>query len=288
MQTDFGFMVNKWPKILGSDIAGEVHEIGANVTRFKKGDRVAAITLGMVNEQSDSGAFQLYTKVSSKLSALIPSTVPFKDGAVLGMAVNTAACGLGQEGYLELPYPNLETKSTGKVTVVWGGSTSIGSMATQLAVAAGIRVIATASPKNFELCRECGASDVFDYKDSHVVDDVVKAVGDDVFAGVYVAVSNEESYKAVLPILEKLGGGNMVTSLPPPDKLPYNVQAKGMFGPGEHSAQVWQNFITEGLQSGKLKCLPKSLVVGKGLEALEDGVDQARAGVSAQKLVVEL
>ena len=288
MQTDFGFMVNNFPKILGSDIAGKVHEVGANVTRFKKGDRVAAITLGFVNDQSDSGAFQLYTKVPAKLAAVVPSSVPFKDAAVLGMAVNTAACGLSQEGYLELPYPSLDAKPTGKVIVVYGGSTSIGSMTTQLTVAAGVRVIAIASPKNFELCRKCGASDVFDYKDDNVLDHVLKAVGADVFTGVYVAVSNEESYKLVLSILEKFGGGRMVTSQQPPDNLADSVQAKGIMGPGEHSALVWENFVTEGLQSGKLKCLPKPVVVGRGLEALQDGVEKARAGVSAQKLVVEL
>ena len=283
-----GFMINRWPKVLGSDIAGEVHEVGANVTRFQKGDRVAAITLGFVNDQSDSGAFQLYTKVPAKLAALVPSNVTFTDAAVLGMAVNTAACGLSQEGYLELPYPGLGAKPTGKVIVVYGGSTSIGSMATQLAVAAGVRVIAIASPKNFDFCRECGASDVFDYKDGNAVDDVVKAVGTDNFAGVYVAVCNEKSYKLILSILDKLGGGRMVTSQAPPDKLPHSVQAKYIMGPGEHSAPVWENFVTDGLQIESLRCLPKPVIVGQGLEALQDGVDKARVGVTAQKLVDEL
>lgn len=32
--------MENYPNILGEDIAGEVVEIGAEVTRFKKGDRV--------------------------------------------------------------------------------------------------------------------------------------------------------------------------------------------------------------------------------------------------------
>lgn len=37
---DIGIFVQQWPTILGSDVAGEVHEVGSNVTRFKKGNRV--------------------------------------------------------------------------------------------------------------------------------------------------------------------------------------------------------------------------------------------------------
>jgi NADPH:quinone reductase-like Zn-dependent oxidoreductase len=35
-----GFFVANWPFILDSDISGEVYEVGPDVTRFKKGDRV--------------------------------------------------------------------------------------------------------------------------------------------------------------------------------------------------------------------------------------------------------
>ena len=35
-----GYMVEKFPAILGTDIAGDVEEIGEGVTEFQKGDRV--------------------------------------------------------------------------------------------------------------------------------------------------------------------------------------------------------------------------------------------------------
>lgn len=38
---DAGIFVQEWPSVLGSDVAGEVFEVGTAITRFKKGDRVA-------------------------------------------------------------------------------------------------------------------------------------------------------------------------------------------------------------------------------------------------------
>jgi NADPH:quinone reductase-like Zn-dependent oxidoreductase len=283
-----GFLIEKWPKVLGSDVAGEVHEVGSHVTTFKKGDRVAGITQGFLTGNPDEGAFSLYTKLSTKNAALVPSSVPLINAAVLGAAVGTAVCALNGKDYLDLPYPSLDAEPTGKVVVVYGGSTAIGSMTTQLATAAGIRVISIASPKNFDFCRTCGATDVFDYKDSHMIDDVVKAVGEDTFVGIFTSISTDATYELTLPILERLGGGRMATSQPPPEKLPGNVKATMVMGVGDHSAPVWQNFVTKALESGQLKCLPESLVVGKGLESLQEALDRAKAGVSAQKIVVEL
>ena len=37
---DLGVFVQQWPAILGCDVAGEVYEVGSDVKRFRKGDRI--------------------------------------------------------------------------------------------------------------------------------------------------------------------------------------------------------------------------------------------------------
>jgi NADPH:quinone reductase-like Zn-dependent oxidoreductase len=39
---DWGVFIQEWPSIFGCDVAGEIHEVGEGVTKFKPGDRVTA------------------------------------------------------------------------------------------------------------------------------------------------------------------------------------------------------------------------------------------------------
>lgn len=109
------------------------------------------------------------------------------------------------------------------------------------------------------------------------------------FAGVYDAISlQDQSYKYTVPILEKLGGGSLTTVLPGPENPPSNVKVGAVFGVSEDTYVLWEQYITPALESGHLKCLPEPLVVGKGLESIQKGLDENKKGVSAKKVVIEL
>jgi NADPH:quinone reductase-like Zn-dependent oxidoreductase len=288
-QADTGRFVKAFPAVLGNDVAGEVHEIGSNVTRFRVGDRVFGHVWGLTSGKNEDGAFSLYSRLPSRNAAIVPDNVKLPEAVVLPLAIDTACSGLFKEKpMLKIAYPELDTPSTGQVIVVYGASSSIGATTTQLATAAGVRIIAIASQHNFELCRTCGATEVFDYKSDNLVADVVEAVDKDSFIGIYDAIADPSTLAHDVAILEKLGGGSLVTSGAAPEDVPHDSTATRMFGLGDFSFPVWENFVTPALEQDKLRCLPEPLVIGQGLESLQAGLDRLRSGVSGRKVVVEL
>lgn len=188
MMPFIGSLVFPWityPFVLGADLAGEIVEVGTTVTRFTVGDRVLAHAVGTDKHRNSAaeGAFQTYTVVLAHMAAPIPNTMSYEHAAVLPLAVSTAACGLFQTDHLALHYPSATPHPTGKTVLVWGGSTSVGSNAIQLAVAAGYEVITTASPHNFAYVTTLGASRVFDYHSPTVVADIIAALKGKTIAG---------------------------------------------------------------------------------------------------------
>ena len=56
----------------------------------------------------------------------------------------------------------------------------MGQFAIQLAALSGYKIVTTASPKNFELVKSLGASEVFDYRDPEVVSKIKSATKDSI------------------------------------------------------------------------------------------------------------
>ncbi len=179
----------RYPFVMGSDVAGEIVEVGSKVTRFTIGQRVLGHAVGMSakSNRSAEGAFQQYTVMRQHLVAAIPGHVSFEQACVLPLGLSTAACALFKSDYLALDLPNLlsspfaqmpsdersRKQAPKAVLIVWGGSTSVGCNAIQLAVAAGYEVVATASPKNHTFLKSLGASYIFDYNSSSAVQDML-------------------------------------------------------------------------------------------------------------------
>jgi NADPH:quinone reductase-like Zn-dependent oxidoreductase len=260
-------------------------------------------TINLVSGRPQDGAYASYTVVPADKAAILPDAISFADGVVVPFALEAAVCALSLKvpdealpgvptPALGLPYPSLQDTmpAIGKTLVVYGGSSSVGSMVTQLAAAAGIHVIAISGAHNFELSKRCGAAQVFDHKDTSVVDKVVEGVkqsGHD-FIGIFDAIATAEPYAIDLAILSKLGGGQLACSHPPPTEIPDNVQAGMIFAVNDVATPVWKDYVTPALEAGKLLCLPPPTVVGKGLEFIQKALEKSKAGVSATKLVVEL
>lgn len=237
--------------------------------------------------------YQHYAVANPATTAKIPEGISFTNAAVLPLGLSTAAVGLYKprsENFLGLAPPSLTPKPSGEAILVWGGSSSVGAMAIQLAVASGAAVVTVASQRNHDFVKKLGASAAVDYNSGNVVEAVVQAIKEvgGTFVGVYDAISEPASYKYTLPILEQLGGGPAALVLPAPAEKPANVQFGQVFSLDPATHPVWEHYVTPALESGKLLAVPEPLVVGKGLEYVQKGLDESKKGVSARKLVVEL
>lgn len=193
---------------------------------------------------------------------------------------------------LGLPYPSLNppAEQLNKTLIVYGGSSSVGSMVTQLATAAGITIVTIASPKNFDLCKRCGEEQAIDRNDRGLVSSVLAAIPQDSSViGIFDTVSSPETYAHDLAILEQVGGGHLAAvHLPPTEGVPSNVQAGMIFAVNDIAGKVFEEYVTPALEQGKLLPLPPPKVVGQGLESINEALKLCKAGVSATKLVVEL
>ncbi len=312
----------KYPFILGADLAGEVVEVGKGVTRFSVGDRVLGLAVGTDKKRNSSaeGAFQEYTVVLAHMAAPIPSTMLYENAAVLPLALSTAACGLFQKDQLALQYPFAAPKPTGKTLLIWGGSTSVGSNAIQLAVAAGYEVITTASPRNFNYVKNLGASQVFDYNKKAVVEDIIEAFKGKTLAGALAIGTG--SAEVCSDIVHACNGNKFVSMASPSvsfETLPLRpglslqlfplllrlvssnvsmqvkfrmrrIRAKSIFGStlvyNEVSKVIYEDFLPQALADGHYVAAPEPAVIGKGLDSIQAGLDAQKQGVSAKKVVV--
>ncbi|KAH9074733.1 dehydrogenase [Lactarius deliciosus] len=142
--------------VSGCDFSGIVEEIGSNVPQG----------LRSVGERSHHhrGAFAEYLVTSADFVVHVPDAWSFEDASQLGVAPLTALRVLYD--VLKLPEPLGTNASRVKIPVlISGGATSVGLYATQFAKLSGLYVIATASPRNFDLVRSLGADVVVDYAD---------------------------------------------------------------------------------------------------------------------------
>ena len=310
----------KYPSILGSDSAGEVIEIGKGVTRFSVGDRVLGHAVGTDKKRNSpaEGSFQEYTVLLAHMAAQIPDTLSYEKATVLPLALSTAACGLFQKDHLALQYPSTTPSPTGKTLLIWGGSTSVGCNAIQLAVAAGYEVITTASPRNFDYVKELGASQVFDYHSKTVIKDVIKAFEGKTIAGALAIGKGSAEY--CVDIIHACNGNKFVSMASPAisfenfnqrRQLPglifqllssnvslqvksrvRGIRTKFIFGnslmDNEVSKVIYEDFLPNALAENRYIAAPEPYVIGHGLEYIQAGMDAQKKGVSAKKVVVSL
>lgn len=230
-----GQYVRQWPTILGHDAAGEVVQVGARVTTVKPSDRVLVHTLPLASGRPQEGAFQRYSVAPGVLSAQIPDAMTFEEACVLPLSISTAAAGLFDKKLLGLPLPlapnaHKPRQSSSGTILIWGGSSSVGSSAIQLARASGLRVLTTASPANLAAVLLTGLDeqDIFDYKDSQITDRLVQALQGENLIGAFDCIGLPATTHACAAILSSCNVGctsKLVSVNVVPDDLQGDVDA---------------------------------------------------------------
>jgi NADPH:quinone reductase-like Zn-dependent oxidoreductase len=287
-----------FPAVVGSDVAGEVVEIGPGVTRLQPGGRVLGHAFGVEKSQNRpaEGAFQQHVVLMQHMVSAIPGSLSFEQAAVLPLALSTAASGMFQKDQLGLALPAVDPVDRAETVLVWGGSTSVGSNAIQLARNAGYRVVATASPHNFDYVRSLGAAEAVDYHSPAAVDEIVDRIGDSPLAGTLAITPG--SLQPAVKITSRAKGSKRVASARPGPLTQLRarrarrlgVQVSIIWGgtlkDNEVGPAIYADFLPAALAAGAYRAAPDASVVGDGLARIPDALQQLRGGVSAKKLVV--
>ncbi len=144
------------PPYPGLEVSGTVDALGEGVEDWRVGDEVCALLSG--------GGYAEAVCVPAGQLLPVPAGVDLVTAAALPEVTCTVWSNVFQTAHL----------AAGETLLVHGGSSGIGTMAIQLAVAAGARVAVTAgSPEKLAFCRELGAEVLVDYREQ----DFVEVVG---------------------------------------------------------------------------------------------------------------
>jgi NADPH:quinone reductase-like Zn-dependent oxidoreductase len=160
MKIRMGFMKQIRPVEMpfrpGGEAAGIIAAVGKDVTKFKIGDQVIALT--------KKNSYAEYLTANENLVLLKPESLSFEEAASIGVNIGTAQSVLFTAGKLEKD----------QKVLIQGGGGAVGGAMIQMAKAVGAYVIATASGEGVILAKKLGADEVIDYK----LNDVTNIVKD--------------------------------------------------------------------------------------------------------------
>lgn len=132
----------KYPFVPGYDLVGEVTSVGQGVTTVAVGDRVAALLV--------TGAWRTHVVVRADRVVPVPDSLDTGEAAAATMNGVTAWQMVHEVAHVR----------PGQTVLVHGASGGVGTLLVQLAVAAGARVLGTASPAKHDAVRALGAEPI--------------------------------------------------------------------------------------------------------------------------------
>jgi NADPH:quinone reductase-like Zn-dependent oxidoreductase len=181
--------------ILGMELAGEIEQVGSEVTRFKVGDQVFAAT-GFMGTGSCAEYICLPEKPEDGAIALKPTNMSFEEAACVPVG--------GLEALTLLRKANIQP---GQTVLVNGAGGTIGPFAIQLAKFFGAEVTAVDSTRKLDTLRSIGSDHVIDYtqedftKSGKTYDVIFDVVGKSSYSGCIGSLKENGFYLLTYPKL---------------------------------------------------------------------------------------
>lgn len=146
------------PDIPGLEIAGTIVETGADVTRWKVGDKICALVTG--------GGYAEYCNIPEGQCLPVPGNLTFVEAASLPETFFTVWSNVFDRGRLK----------AGETLLVHGGSSGIGVAAIQMAKSLGSTIYVTAgTDEKCRFCEDLGAAKAINYRKENFVE-VIKQI----------------------------------------------------------------------------------------------------------------
>ena len=234
------------PLTLGTDVAGEVVEVGKNVTNFKPGDEVfGAVVL-------HSGTFAEYTTPKASELALKPKSLDFVYTSAIPLAATAAWQTLFDVAQLQ----------SGERLLIQGAAGSVGMYALQFAKSAGAYVYGTDIPERADFANQLGL-DCYVNHTVERVEDVVKDV--DVVLDLVGGPHVQESYNVL-----KRGGRYVSTlAMQMPQEEPERLGIKSYGFGAQPNSEIMAKFA-DMADSGTLKVfVNRTFPLAEAAEAMD-------------------
>lgn len=185
-----GFTKPRKP-VLGFYLAGQVEDVGKDVKRFKKGDRVYGNTgMGLLGTYVEYKCMPEDSPLTGQ-----PANMTYEEAAAIPNGALTALPFLRDKGNIR----------SGQKVLIHGASGAVGTSAVQVAKAFGADVTAVCSTANVEMVRLLGADHVIDYtredftKNGQTYDIIFDTVGKSSFNRCKGSLTERGVYLSTVP-----------------------------------------------------------------------------------------
>ncbi|KAI0165895.1 GroES-like protein [Xylariaceae sp. FL1272] len=316
LEADGGLLVEH-PMRTGSTGAGIVVEVGPDVKSFKVGDRV----FGFAHQKDEWKTHQEFSTAPEWVFGKVPDAFSLEQAVTLPENLVTAFHTISKDLELPTPWPkpadcvitSFAPPRADDYVLIWGAASSVGQLTIQVLKYYGYKhIVTTASAKHHEYLKELGASEVFDYRRSNVVEHVLRSARSSTTPVYPLIVDCIGSQTGTLEPLSKIAQSGSVVAVMLPvilthssdDVIPeYTLDAAagasweaGVQVRGVRTHFYWKNDLFRDklqteimptlLAQGLISPNRYRIIEGKTLvERATNALDDMREGASGEKLI---